>query len=265
MGLFLWPLQIIPNAAHSKPMSVYAIGDIHGHIDKLEPVLDLIEADRASYGIPNAPVVQVGDLVDRGPESCAVIERLCDLRDTDPRLTVLLGNHDALFLGFLTSGAERDGRLRAGLTWLSPNMGGQTTLASYGINTKQLMPEILAEARARVPAHHRDFLRSLKLSAQVDDALFVHAGIRPGIPINMQDPEDLYWIRQEFLTDASDHGALVVHGHTPVKRVEHHGNRLAIDTGAAFGGPLSAVVIEERRVFLLTANGRQEVTPHASA
>ncbi len=246
-------------------MSVYAIGDIHGHIGKLDMALDLVEADRSRYGNDDAPLVQIGDLVDRGPDSSAVISRLSAMSVADPRLTVLLGNHDALFLGFVTTGAERDGRLRAGLTWLSPNMGGQTTLASYGINTEQPVPEILAEARARVPAHHRDFLRSLKLSAQVDDALFVHAGIRPGIPIDIQDPEDLYWIRQEFLTDASDHGALVVHGHTPVKRVEHHGNRLAIDTGAAYGGPLSAVVIEERRVFLLTANGRQEVTPHASA
>ena len=116
-----------------------------------------------------------------------------------------------------------------------------------------------------MPPAHVAFLASLPLSFAHGSCLFVHAGIRPGIPIANQDPEDLYWIRHRFLDSRANHGPLIVHGHTPVERVEHHGNRLAIDTGAAYGGPLSAVVIEGRRAWLLTPQGRQEVTPRAAA
>lgn len=246
-------------------MRIYAIGDAHGQLDKLENALALVAQDRAQCGDHAAPLVQIGDLVDRGPQSAATVARLIDLTRADSRVTVLLGNHDNMFLRFMQTPPRQDPRLRSDLTWLNPRLGGQETLASYGVDITAPLPDLHAQARALVPPAHLDFLAGLPLSARFGSCLFVHAGIRPGVPLEHQDPEDLYWIRDEFLHDPTDHGPLVVHGHTPVDRVEHHGNRLAIDTGAAYGGPLSAVVIEGRRAWLLTPSGRQEIPPHARA
>jgi serine/threonine protein phosphatase 1 len=246
-------------------MRLYAIGDVHGHPDLLRDALDRIETDRARTGDPAAPVVQIGDLVDRGPESRAVVQALMDLTARDPRVTVLKGNHDNMFALFLETPPRPDPRLRPGLTWLHPRLGGLDTLASYGVNPELSADRLHTEAQRAVPQAHRDFLNALPVSVSYGDCLLVHAGIRPGIPLAAQEPSDLYWIRQEFLDDARDHGPLVIHGHTPVDRVEHHGNRLAIDTGAAYGGPLSAVVIEGRQAFLLTPDGRQEIRPDAAA
>ncbi|RFU12074.1 serine/threonine protein phosphatase [Rhodobacteraceae bacterium W635] len=246
-------------------MTVYAIGDVHGHLDALKGVLALIETDRSATGNHDAPVVQIGDLVDRGPDSKGVVAHLMRLSAEDSRLTVLKGNHDNMFAEFLATPPRHDPRLRRDLSWLHPRLGGRETLASYGIDPDQPEARLQQLAHARVPESHRAFLAALPLSARHDDCLLVHAGIRPGLPLSYQDPADLYWIRDEFLTDTRDHGALVVHGHTPVDTVEHHGNRLAIDTGVAYGGPLSAVAIEGRRAFLLTTRGRQEIPPHAAA
>ena len=246
-------------------MRLYAIGDVHGHLDLLCDALDRIDADRARMGDPAAPVVQIGDLVDRGPDSRGVVQYLMDLSARDPRMTVLRGNHDNIFALFLQSPPRIDPRLRKELSWLHPRLGGRETLASYGIDPDLPPEELHTAARRAVPQAHRAFLGALPLSIRLDDCLLVHAGIRPGLSLEAQDPEDLYWIRHEFLDDRRNHGALVVHGHTPVDKVEHHGNRLAIDTGAAYGGPLSAVVVEGRQVFLLTPDGRQEIRPHAAA
>ena len=252
-------------ARSSARMRIYAIGDVHGQLSKLETALALIEEDRAQAQDQTAPLVQVGDLVDRGPESAATVARFIELTRADPRITVLFGNHDNMFLHFMQTPPEQDPRLRPDLTWLHPRLGGQETLASYGVDIDAPLPEIHAQARALVPEEHLTFLARLPLTFSQDECLFVHAGIRPGVALDRQDPEDLYWIRNEFLTDPTDHGRLIVHGHTPVDRVEHHSNRLAIDTGAAYGGALSAVVIEGRRVWLLTPMGRQEIIPHAGA
>lgn len=246
-------------------MRIYAIGDVHGHLDLLRAALDRIARDRAAVADQTAPVVQIGDLVDRGPDSRGVVQFLMDETARDPRLKVLLGNHDSMFAAYLRPEPQRDPRLRADLDWLHPRLGGRETLASYGVDPDLPAPEAHAEARRAVPEAHRAFLSALPLSVAHGDCLCVHAGIRPGLPLDRQDPADLYWIRHDFLDDPRDHGPLVVHGHTPVDRVEHHGNRLAIDTGAAYGGPLSAVVIEARRAFLLTEQGRQEIPPNAAA
>jgi serine/threonine protein phosphatase 1 len=120
-----------------------------------------------------------------------------------------------------------------------------------------------AAALDRVPEAHLAFLRGLPRQFAHEDCLCVHAGIRPGVPLDAQDPEDLIWIRGPFLKDWRDHGPLIVHGHTPVERVEHHGNRLAIDTGAGYGGPVSAVAVEGRAAFLLTNAGRVPLRPLA--
>jgi len=234
-------------------MRCYAIGDIHGHRAKLEQAHRLIRADRVRTHDAKAPVVHVGDLCDRGPDTRGVLDFLLAGRDRGEPWVVLKGNHDAMMADFL-DGAP-------GTAWLMEPNGGRATLASYGVSgLSVLRRDTLREAaRARIPARHIAFLHALPASFRLDDLFFCHAGIRPGIPLDAQREEDLLWIREPFLSSTADHGALIVHGHTPVERVTHYGNRLAIDTGAGFGGPLSAVAIEGRNAWLLTEGGRVPV------
>ena len=244
-------------------MLSYAIGDIHGHLDKLRQAHALIAEDRRRAGGAAAPVVHVGDLVDRGPDACGVVQFLIDGISRGESWVALLGNHDRMFLDFLSGGDA--GSSWDGADWLRPTLGGAATLASYGVAPPEgrRAAEIRAEALARVPEAHREFLAGLPLWYRAGEALFVHAGIRPGVPLEAQDEEDLVWIRAPFLFDTSDHGALIVHGHTPVEEATHYGNRLNIDTGAGFGLALSAVAVEGRRAWLLTPEGRVELEPVA--
>ena len=230
---------------------IYAIPDIHGHKAKLDHALSLIEAD----GGGDAPVVFLGDLVDRGPDSRGVIQTLIDGIGAGRDWTVLRGNHDQLFLEFLDTGQMFSPLVKSGRGWLNEVMGGIDTLASYGVAASEQAPNHAA-ARAAVPPAHRDFLAALPRLYQTDDHIFVHAGIRPGVALADQDPDDLIWIRNEFLKDQTDHGRLVVHGHTPVDHPEHHGNRLALDGGAGWGRDLHVAVLEGRSCWLLSASGR---------
>lgn len=242
-------------------MRSYAIGDIHGQLDKLRAAHALIAADRLLSGDELAPAVHVGDLVDRGPDSRGVIDHLIAGLDGGAPWVVLKGNHDRMFSGFLDDPDYHDSGLRPELHWFDPRLGGAATLASYGVEGigARLISDLYAEARARVPAHHRAFLASLPLFHLRGAALFVHAGIRPGIDLHDQIEDDLVWIRRGFLEDPRDHGALVVHGHTTVDAITHYGNRLNIDTGAGYGRALSAVVVEGRAVWQLTEAGRVAV------
>jgi len=237
-------------------MHTYAIGDIHGHLGLLQDVHDLIAKDSAIYGA--APVVHVGDLVDRGPDSRGVVEFLRIGMQSGRNWVVLKGNHDRMFTKYLADMNDRDAGLRADLSYLHPRIGGATTLTSYGVKNAADRPLALvyAEAVAAVPMAHRRFLEELPTSYMRGDAVFVHAGIRPGIPLNKQVETDLVWIRKEFLDDTRDHGAMIVHGHTAIERPMNYGNRVNIDSSAAYGGPLSVVIIEGRAVFHLTAAGR---------
>ena len=239
-------------------MRTYAIGDIHGHLDKLAEVHRLIARDRAEQADPTAPVVHIGDLVDRGPDSRGVLDYLLAGLERGEPWVVLKGNHDRMFAGFLEDPDSQDPGLRADLNWTHPRLGGAETLASYGVTGvgDRFLADQGAEARRAVPVAHRDFLAGLETSFLHGDAFFVHAGIRPGVPFDRQTETDLLWIRAPFLDDTRDHGALVVHGHTPVDLVTHYGNRLNTDTGAGYGNPLSAVVIEGRDAWLLTPHGR---------
>lgn len=239
-------------------MTIYAVGDIHGHLDKLERVHAWIDDDRDEYGAKDAPLVHVGDLIDRGPHSAGVVEYLRGMRAQDPRVVVLRGNHDQYFIDYLTmdlATLEGNGCVR----WTEKMIGGRETLTSYGVRR---MRRHIAHKNARdiIPRSHLDFMKSLPFMYETEDCLFVHAGIKPGVPFADQDPDNLMWIRDEFLLSREDHGKLVVHGHTPSEEVELFDNRLGIDTGAAYGGPLSAVVIEGREVSLLTKNGRVRIT-----
>jgi serine/threonine protein phosphatase 1 len=236
-------------------MTIYAIGDIHGRLDLLRAAHDRVAADRAREGTGEAPLVHVGDLVDRGPDSAGVVGWLGALAAGDPRVVVLRGNHDAMFAAVLAGAPQVP--LAA---YLREGIGGAQTLLSYGIDPGLPEAAIRAALAERVPPAHAAFLAGLPLMYRAGGCLLVHAGIRPGVALAAQAAEDLLWIRQEFLADRRDHGALVVHGHTPVPEVELHPNRLAIDTGAAYGGPLSAVAIEPGgAVFLLTPAGRVAV------
>lgn len=239
----------------------YAIGDIHGHLDLLKRAHDLIEADRARHGLGAAPVVHVGDLVDRGPDSAGVIAFLAQGRAQGRDWVVLKGNHDRMFALFLDDPGAQDAGLRAIYSWLHPRIGGAATLASYGVHAPGDRPVagVHADALAAVPPAHRAFLAGLPLHHRVGELLFVHAGIRPGVALDAQAETDLVWIREPFLTHRAPHPWLVVHGHTAVPAPEHHGNRVNTDSGAAYAGPLSALAFEGRDAFLLTPSGRRPI------
>lgn len=239
-------------------MQTYAIGDIHGQFHLLQRAFELIEADRARQGSAESPVVVLGDLCDRGPNSAGVIGHLYDRQAAGENLIVLKGNHDRMFSIFLDDPFGRDPRLRAEFTWMHPRLGGPETLASYGISEPANRPtaKVHAEALAAVPAAHRTWLARLPGSYRRGEAIFVHAGLRPGVPLEAQTEDDLLWIRADFLDDPRDHGALVVHGHTAIEAPNHYGNRLNLDSSAGYGGPLSTAVIEGRKAWLLTEQGR---------
>ncbi|MFT4151535.1 MAG: metallophosphoesterase family protein [Paracoccaceae bacterium] len=242
-------------------MRAYAIGDIHGQLDLLKRQHDLIAADMAANGV--AQVLHVGDLVDRGPDSRGVIDHLMQGIAAGQDWVVLKGNHDRMFARFMAAPHEPEPGLRADLSWLHPRLGGGETLRSYGVAHAADRPvdKVHAEALALVPPQHLAFLDALPTMHRLPGLAFVHAGIRPGVPFDRQVETDLVWIREPFLSDPRDHGALIVHGHTALDAATHYGNRLNLDSGAAYGGPLSSVVIEGAEVFLLTPQGRVPLRP----
>jgi serine/threonine protein phosphatase 1 len=235
---------------------VYALSDIHGQNAMLHEALDRIAAD----GGAEAPLVVVGDLVDRGPDSRGVIQTLLDGRAAGRDWTILRGNHDQMFLDFLTEAHAGAPATLPGTGWLSHNNGGIETLASYGI-----APEAAARnwqrAQRAIPRAHIDLLSSLPLTEEKGDLLFVHAGIRPGVPLRHQSAHDLLWIREPFLDYTGDHPWLVVHGHTPGDRPRHYGNRVNLDGGAGWGNELFPVVFEGGDAWLLTKDGRAPLRP----
>lgn len=246
-------------------MHLYAIGDIHGQLALLQEAHARIARDQRDYG--PGPVVHLGDYVDRGPDSRGVVEFLMQGLDAGQDWVVLKGNHDRMFTGFLDDPAWQDPGLRSDLSWLHVRLGGAATLASYGVKNAADRPiaKVHAEAVAAVPRAHRDFLQGLPDRHRAAEAIFVHAGMRPGIALEDQAQTDLLWIRQGFLELRSDFGGLVVHGHTAIDAPAHYGNRVNLDSGAAYGGPLTAAVIHGRDVSVLTAQGRLRlpVTPDA--
>ena len=241
--------------------AIYAVGDVHGQRAKLAEAHALIERDRAAHGAAGAPVVHLGDLVDRGPDSRGVIEDLIAGQAEGRPWIVLRGNHDAMFARFLHDPADPDPRLFRELTWWHERLGGAETLRSYGVRGVGLKPIawVHREALAAVPQAHRDWIEALPLwhEAETEEGpvLFVHAGIRPGVPLAAQDEEDLIWIRHGFTDDPTPHPWLVVHGHTALEAPTHFGNRIDLDSGAGYGGPLTAAVFEGRRAYVLTPQG----------
>jgi len=231
-------------------LRVYAIGDIHGRLDLLTQLHETIRADAAASGAQRRCVVYLGDYIDRGLESRQVVDFLLDepLEGFEP--VYLMGNHEQVLLQFL----EDPG---VGPNWFF--FGGDATLYSYRVPGAS--PAIDAARLAKVqtgfqnalPPRHLAFYRALAYQHRAGDYLFVHAGIKPGVPAERQSETDLLWIREEFLDSTADHGAVVIHGHTIAPEPVVRPNRIGIDTGAYASGKLTALVLDgaERR-FLHT-------------
>lgn len=244
-------------------MRTYAIGDIHGQLDMLHGAHALIEADRHRTNDATAPVVHLGDLVDRGPDSKGVIQFLIDgENDAQPWIT-LKGNHDRMFNWFMLPTPKQDPHYYMGFHWLHDRIGGVATLQSYDIEVheKIRMGAIHEQALANVPPAHLAFLEARPLSFQRGEVFYVHAGIRPGVALADQTEEDLLWIREGFLDDPRDHGPLIVHGHTALDQATHFGNRIDLDAGAGYGRPISVAVFEGRNAFTLSESGRTPLLP----
>lgn len=259
---------------------IYALGDIHGQLDMLEHALDLIAAD----GGPDAEIIFLGDYTDRGLNSKGVLDLLIAGRDAGRNWRFVMGNHDRYLIRFVDEGRQHDPRTTTPINWLNARLGGTNTLRSYGIlgdplfaehtpntfeqlihyetDTATLSASQLQHAAAQaIPQAHLDFIAGLPLYIETDDLIFVHAGIRPDVAMPDQDTEDLLWIREGFLDDDTDHGKLVVHGHTALDAPQHFGNRVDLDGGAGFGRPLIPAAFDGRDCYLLTDAGRVPLTP----
>ena len=231
---------------------VYAIGDVHGRLDLLDDLLKRIECDNQDRGAAKTSVIFLGDLIDRGPCSAEVLERARTYRLAGARPVFLCGNHEEVLLRLLRGQGEliRD--------WL--RFGGTECAQSYGIDVSSLKRSQPARAismlREKVPKAHQDFLGEFADTVRVGDYLFVHAGLRPGVPLHEQSQADLRWIRRPFLEHDDSHGFVVVHGHTISEEVDVRDNRVGLDTGAYRTGVLTAMGLEgSERWFLQTGAG----------
>ena len=210
-------------------MRTYAIGDIHGCLDKLER---LVERCLADAGREPPTFVFLGDAIDRGPDSRGTVQYLMEFQQRHPMRTICLcGNHEDMMLGALAD---------PGLAphWIDRN-GGAAMLRSYSVTDSAELPRDHVEWMRALPTHHDDGLR-----------LFVHAGIDPALPLDRQRRRDMLWMREPFLSDPRDFGRFIVHGHTPLMegQPDLRPNRVNLDTAAVLGGPLTAGVFDDVRV-----------------
>jgi serine/threonine protein phosphatase 1 len=197
----------------------YAIGDVHGCHDKLADLMDRLEID-----FERDQLIFLGDYIDRGDSAFDVVDYLLELKDRHPEIVFLRGNHEAMFDGFL-SGRDRYSYLIN---------GGQQTLESY-------LKQKPAVTDPPIPPRHRRFFEGLSLYHETEEFIFVHAGLRPGVPLEKQKPEDMLWIREKFIRSNYDFGKRVVFGHTPFAEPLVQKNKIGIDTGAVYGNKLTCV------------------------
>lgn len=225
-----------------------AVGDIHGQLDQLNALTAKLEARAAASGCAHKILVFLGDYVDRGLKSKQVIERLI-AGFPGIETHFLRGNHDETLLQFLDDASVAE-------AW--KNYGGLETLGSYGVARTRTgdWKDSRAEFAQKLPPEHLRFFRNLEMSFQIGDYLFVHAGLRPGIPLASQSAHDMMWIREDFLQSTADFGHLVVHGHTPSVAPEVRSNRIGIDTGAYMTGVLTALELQgDARRFVTSRDG----------
>ncbi len=205
-------------ASRFRRQKTYVIGDIHGCLDQLKALMGKLPLKK------NDELVFIGDYIDRGPDPKGVVDYVLELGKSRPgKVTCLMGNHEWMLINHL-DGTDRE-------SWFQN--GAQTTLASYG-------------GEEKIPYAHQEFFHSLSPSYRTDDYLFVHAGIRPGIPLEAQSTEDLLWIRKEFYRYPGRFEPPIVFGHTPLREVLNMEDRIGIDTGCVYGGKLTCLVLPGR-------------------
>lgn len=228
--------------------SIIAFGDVHGHLDLVEDMLARASARARSKPGQRHIVISLGDLVDRGPDSRGVVQRLMG-EVSGCELHVIRGNHETLLMSFLKGDPDAN-------VWVK--WGGLETIGSYGVDIRGANPSsptdieaLRKEFRAKMIPAHLDFMRTRPLSVTFGDYFFVHAGARPDVPLAQQKEHDLIWIRDEFLPSGQRFEKKIVHGHTPVDEADFRGNRINLDTGACYGGTLTAAIFEDddARVF----------------
>lgn len=231
---------------------VWAVGDVHGQDDLFQRLISSIIGQLQDSPEEDRTVVLLGDYIDRGMGSCRVIDRVLALKDdltaVGTRLVALKGNHEDLLLRFMED-AE------TGPDWLA--VGGRETLLAYGLAPFRECPQGWQQASVEllsvIPIDHLDFFEGLSLRHTVGDFQFVHAGVRPGVDLDDQTPDDMMWIRDMFLIDSQPFARLIVHGHTPGRDIYMDGRRICVDTGAYATGVLSAVKLQGRNRHVLQA------------
>jgi serine/threonine protein phosphatase 1 len=209
---------------------IFAIGDMHGCLDKLKELMNKIGIDKQ-----NDTLVLIGDYIDRGESCREVVDYVIRLKDEFKKTICLLGNHEQMLMRFL-DGVDEEIYL---------NNGGRMTLRSYGI----LLSDDIQERKLKIPAEHRQFFESLLPYYETDNYIFVHAGLKPGFPLKEQSLEDILWIRYEFIETKDDFGKIVVFGHTPLFSPLINKNMIGIDTGAVYGGKLTCVELPEIKIY----------------
>lgn len=209
---------------------IFAIGDIHGCISELDRLVAQLDIDAW-----DDTLVFIGDYIDRGPDPKEVIDYIIDIRRSIRNVVCLSGNHEDMFLNYCLDRRDEE---------LYMSNGGMRTLASYGF-TREGTEELI------LPESHREFFTSLQTYHETEDYIFVHAGLRPGIPLHRQDREDLLWIRFEFINSSYDFGKTVIYGHTPISLNKPliDKNKIDIDTGAVYGGKLTCIELPEVKIY----------------
>jgi serine/threonine protein phosphatase 1 len=222
-------------------MRVYAIGDVHGRNDLLHDLLTKIEADDLQRGPADTLIIFLGDLMDRGPDSAGVIETAMALRAAGRKVRFLTGNHEEVFLRACRKNDPK-------ITRFFIRIGGEATVLSYPITRAEYMAldmhELSERLQTLVPESHLEFIDSFEDQIVLGDYAFVHAGIRPGVPLADQKPSDLRWIREEFVDHRGDLEKVIIYGHTIYEKVEERGSRIGIDTGAYASAELTAIGLE---------------------
>lgn len=197
---------------------ILSIGDIHGCLDKLKALMDVID-----WNPDEDLLIFIGDYVDRGQDSSGVLDFLIDLANQSPNVICLIGNHEKMFLDYLAGKNTQTFLLN----------GGYYTIESYG------------GTDADIPQAHVDFLKSLRTYYETDEYIFVHAGLRDNVPLDQQSMKDMLWIREDFITSSFDHGKVVIFGHTPLPKPMVSSSKIGIDTGAVYGGELTCVELPD--------------------